>query len=102
MLSGPLALDPTQWTLVVLFGVFQMGLPYVIFARSLRYVSAQEAALLTLIEPITNPVWVYFLWGEAVASTTWIGGGFIVGGLAVEIPLGNGTNRGTLTAERSE
>ena len=102
VLSGPLALDPTQWTLVILFGVFQMGVPYVIFARSLRYVSAQEAALLTLIEPITNPVWVYFLWGEAVASTTWIGGGFIVGGLAVRYVWGTRRVEAPITAERSE
>ncbi|HUE16310.1 MAG TPA: EamA family transporter [Planctomycetaceae bacterium] len=83
VLAGPLALGPLQWTLVVLLGVVQMGLPYVLFARSLRHVSTQEAALLTLIEPIANPIWVLLLWGETVPPSTWIGGGFIVGGLAV-------------------
>ena len=57
VLTGPLSFSLLQWTLIVLLGVLQMGLPYVIFARSLRIVSTQEAALLTLIEPITNPVW---------------------------------------------
>ena len=64
--AGPLCLFPLQWMLVVLLGVVQMGLPYVLFARSLRHVPTQEAALLTLIEPIANPVWVYLLWGETV------------------------------------
>ncbi len=77
------ALNGLQSTLVVLLGIVQMGLPYVIFARAMRFVSTQEAALLTLLEPIANPIWVFLLWGEAVATTTWIGGGLIVGGLAV-------------------
>jgi drug/metabolite transporter (DMT)-like permease len=88
VLTGPLALGPLQWTLVVLLGVVQMGLPYVLFARALRHVSTQEAALLTLIEPIANPIWVLLLWGEAVPVSTWIGGGFIVGGLAVRYLVG--------------
>ena len=78
-----LSLSPLQWSLTALFGVVQMGLPYVIFARALRRVPIQEAALLTLLEPILNPLWVYLLWGEAVGSATWIGGGLIVAGLAL-------------------
>jgi drug/metabolite transporter, DME family len=88
VLTGPLSFSLLQWTLIVLLGVLQMGLPYVIFARSLRIVSTQEAALLTLIEPITNPVWVFLLWGEKVPPSTWIGGAFIIGGLGVRYVWG--------------
>jgi len=83
VLRTSITLNPLQWSLVILFGVVQMGLPYVIFARAMQYVSAQEAALITLIEPILNPIWVAIFWGETVGSATWIGGGLIVGGLAV-------------------
>jgi drug/metabolite transporter, DME family len=78
-----LSLAPAQWALIAVFGVVQMGLPYVIFAGALRRVPIQEAALLTLLEPILNPLWVYLFWGETVGSSTWIGGGLIVAGLAV-------------------
>jgi drug/metabolite transporter, DME family len=88
VLAAPPSLGPMQWVIVVLFGVLQMGLPYVIFARSLRIVPTQEAALLTLIEPITNPIWVLLLWGESVPPSTWIGGAFIVGGLALRYVWG--------------
>jgi drug/metabolite transporter (DMT)-like permease len=88
VLSSPLHVDALQWTLVALLGVLQMGLPYVLFARALRSVPTQEAALLTLLEPIANPIWVLLLWGEAVPASTWIGGGFIVGGLAVRYLCG--------------
>jgi drug/metabolite transporter (DMT)-like permease len=46
-------------------------------------VPIQDAALLTLLEPILNPLWVYLFWGESVGTSTWIGGGLIVGGLAI-------------------
>lgn len=82
VVARPVPDEPLQWTLVALMGVVQMGLPYVIFARAMRDVPVQEAALLTLIEPIANPVWVWLLWGEAVSPTTWIGGGLIIAGLA--------------------
>ena len=99
VLTGPLVLGPEQWTLVVLLGVVQMGLPYVLFARALRHVSTQEAALLTLIEPIANPIWVLLLWGETVPVSTWIGGGFIVGGLAVRYVVGMVKSEARMTKE---
>jgi DME family drug/metabolite transporter len=82
--AGPqsLSLTPGQWALIAVFGIMQMGLPYVIFANAVRLIPLQDAALLTLLEPILNPLWVYCLWGEPVGAATWIGGGLIVGGLA--------------------
>ena len=46
-----------------------------------------EPVRLTLLEPILNPLWVYCLWGEPVQLSTWIGGGLIIGGLAVRTLL---------------
>lgn len=57
------ALTPTprQFAVLAACGVLQMGVPYWLFTRSLRAVSAQEAAIITLIEPLLNPVWAYLL-----------------------------------------
>jgi drug/metabolite transporter, DME family len=87
VLTLGLSLGAVQWTLVGLLGVSQMALPYVLFARGVRTVKTQEAALIILIEPVLNPLWVRLLWGEAVATATWIGGGFILGGLAARYLL---------------
>ncbi len=65
------------------FGTLQMAVPYVLFTRGMRTVSPQEAGVITLIEPIINPVWVFVLWREPVALATVVGGAFIVLGLAV-------------------
>jgi len=45
-----------------IFGIFQMGLPYVLFARGVRRVTGHEAAGIVLLEPILVPLWVYLAW----------------------------------------
>ena len=54
---------------LALFGVFQMALPYWLFTRGLRAVSSQEAAIITLIEPLLNPVWAYLITPEKDTPT---------------------------------
>lgn len=83
VLPRGIELQPLQWLLVALLGILQMGLPYVLAARGVRLVTAQEASLLLLLEPILNPIWVWLCWHEPVGWPTLIGGGLILGGLAV-------------------
>ncbi len=81
------SLDWEQWALVATLGIGQMAIPYVLFARGVRSLQTQEAALLTLMEPVLNPLWVWLFWGEAAPVSTWVGGGLILGGLAARYLL---------------
>jgi drug/metabolite transporter (DMT)-like permease len=77
-----------QWFFLIGFGVFQMGVPYLLFARALRSVSSHEASGLSLLEPLLVPVWVFLAWHNATdyappAWTTILGGGFILAGLLI-------------------
>ena len=82
---------PTMVQLPVLagFGLFQMALPYVLFARGLRAITSQEATVIGLLEPILLPVWVYLAWDEVPAPWTLVGGGLILTGLILRygVPL---------------
>lgn len=80
-------LEPIQWAVLAAMGIVQMGVPYTLFAYGIRHVKVQEAALIVLLEPILNPLLVWMSWGETVATATWIGGAFIVGGLAIRYCL---------------
>ena len=69
-----------------MFGVFQMSIPYVLFARGLRSTSSPEASVLALIEPILVPVWVFVAWHghpsyDAPRWWTWAGATLILIGL---------------------
>jgi len=80
----------SQWALLGVLGAFQMGLPYVLFARGVAGVPAQEAGLITLLEAVLNPVWVWIFWQEEVDLSTWIGGGLILSGLLLRYALVRG------------
>ncbi len=67
-----------------LYGSLQMGLPYWLVARGLRRVSSQEAGMLTLLEPLFNPLWAFLVSPktETPKVATWIGGACILAALA--------------------
>jgi len=67
---------------LVAFGVLQMAIPYVLFARGLQTITAAEAGLISLLEPILNPIWVVLLHGERPAPATILGGMFLLAGVA--------------------
>uniref|UniRef100_A0A7C2K151 EamA domain-containing protein n=1 Tax=Schlesneria paludicola TaxID=360056 RepID=A0A7C2K151_9PLAN len=77
-------LTSSQWGSVALMGAGLMALPYWLFARGLRTVTVQEAALLPLIEPVLNPCLVWLAWREPVDRSTCLGGGLILGGLLLK------------------
>jgi drug/metabolite transporter (DMT)-like permease len=72
-----------QWPLLAAFGLFQMGLPYVLFARGLQRISGHEATGIGLIEPILVPIWTYLAWNERPAWWTIAGGALILSGLMI-------------------
>ena len=79
----------TQFPILAGFGVFQMGLPYVFFARGLKSITSQEATGIGLLEPLLLPVWVYWVWSEVPDTWTLVGGGLILAGLVLRygVPL---------------
>ena len=64
---------------LVLLGVFQLGFAYVLFTKATRHVSALETTLLTVIEPILNPLWVVLTVGEKPSLLVLIGGVIVLG-----------------------
>jgi DME family drug/metabolite transporter len=81
VLSGSAVPNDVQWSMIILLGVVQMAIPYVLFSRGLRYIPTQEAALIPLFEPICNPLWVWLIWSESIPGPTLIGGAMIAAGL---------------------
>ena len=68
---------------LALLGVVQLGLGYILFVEGLKSVSAIEGALLPVIEPVLNPVWVAIFASERPSVVTIIGGALIVGAVTL-------------------
>ena len=82
-LKAPLTPSSDQLLIVAIMGAVQLGLPYFLFSTGLRTIPLQEAALIALIEPVLNPVWVALIVGEIPSFATLIGGAMILTALAV-------------------
>ena len=64
---------------LLLLGVVQLGIPYLLYSRAIKHVTALEAVLLPVIEPILNPVWVMLFVGEVPTRLAFLGGLIVLG-----------------------
>jgi drug/metabolite transporter (DMT)-like permease len=64
---------------LVLLGVFQIGMPSILYARGIGSVRALSASFISMIEPLMNPVWVLLFMHEVPSVWTCIGGAVILG-----------------------
>lgn len=71
---------PSQQSMIALFvlGIFQLGIPYILYSKAVKYVSALDAVLIPVLEPILNPLWVFLLLGESIGMWPMIGGAIII------------------------
>jgi len=73
----PFAASADTFIRLSILGVLQLGVSYILYAWAIRHVTALEAILITVLEPLLNPLWVGLFYGE-IPSNTAIVGGFIV------------------------
>ena len=69
----------SDWIGLLLLGVVQLGLPYILFAIAIRHVSAVEALLIPMIEPVLNPLWAFLFLAEVPGRMSLLGGLIILG-----------------------
>ena len=70
--------EPAAWGMIVLMGVFQLGLAYVLFSIGIKTTPPIAASLISTLEPLLNPVWVLLFAGEAPGGWALIGGAVVL------------------------
>ena len=68
---------------MALLGVFQLGLSYALYSALIRSVTALEAILIPVLEPLLNPLWVAIFAGEKPTFWTFAGGAVVIGAVTV-------------------
>jgi drug/metabolite transporter (DMT)-like permease len=71
-------LSLSDFGMVSYLGIFQIGIAYAIFSYGLKRVYAIEASLISMIEPVLNPVWVFLSYKEIPSFMAIIGGIIII------------------------
>jgi drug/metabolite transporter (DMT)-like permease len=87
-LAAPFA-DPSQAgaqdvALLATLGICQIGLGFVFLTIGGRLIPAGEVALITLLEVVLGPLWVWLFLGERPATATLIGGAVVLAAVLVQ------------------
>ena len=67
-----------EWSGMLLMGVVQTGIPFVLLALAIKHITAVESILIQTLEPILNPIWVFMIVGETPTLLAVIGGFIVV------------------------
>lgn len=75
------------WLALLAMGVVQLGLSYVLYSVAIKKVTALEASIVTMVEPLLNPLWVFLLLGEQPGIWSLWGGSVILTAMTVRYVL---------------
>jgi drug/metabolite transporter (DMT)-like permease len=63
---------------IAVLGVVQIGFAAILFSVAIKNVSAVQANLIAVIEPVFNPIWVFLILKEVPGTKTLIGGIIVI------------------------
>lgn len=68
---------------VLILGVFQLGIPYILYAIASRDCSPLACSLIGMLEPLLNPIWVLIFDGETPGFFACVGGVIVLAALTI-------------------
>ena len=74
---------------ILILGVFQLGISYVLYVKASQYCPPLACCLLGALEPLLNPVWVLIFDGERPGVFALIGGVIVIVSITVWTIFGN-------------
>jgi drug/metabolite transporter (DMT)-like permease len=79
--------DLVPLLLIFLLGVFQLGIPYILYTTAIKHVTALDAIIFPVIEPILNPILVFLILGETLGPWSFFGGALVLGSVVLRAIL---------------
>ncbi|HOS70160.1 MAG TPA: DMT family transporter [Bacillota bacterium] len=79
--------NTSGWFLLLILGVFQLGIPYVFYSAAIKKATALEAVLISIVEPILNPLLVFLALGEAPGIYALLGGAIVLASITLKCVL---------------
>jgi len=81
-LASPLAATASDFRYLAISGLVVLPLGFGLLAVAPRYIPGAEVALITLLEVVLGPLWVWLVLGEVPAPAAVLGGSIVIGALA--------------------
>jgi len=76
---SPTEATPVTVTVIFAMGIFQLGIPYILYGIAIRKCSPLACSLISAVEPLLNPVWVFLFNGETPSLFALTGGAVVIG-----------------------
>ena len=76
-------ITPTAITALLILGVFQLGLSYVLYVKASKYCPPLACCLLGAVEPLLNPVWVFLFHGERPGVFALLGAVVVIASITI-------------------
>ena len=81
VIVGDTEFDLNSIILILLLGVLQLGIPYILYTTAIKHVTALDAIIFPIIEPILNPILVFIVLGETLGAWSVFGGALVLSGV---------------------
>ncbi len=82
--AAPGSLGSRDLALLAALGIGQIGLGLVFLTLGARLIPAAEVALITLLEIVLGPLWVWLAFSERPSTTTLLGGAIVVAAVLLQ------------------
>ncbi len=79
----PWAILPEEYGTLALMGLIVQPLSFALITLGPRYLTAPEVGLIMLLETLLGPLWVWWFHGEVPPTSTYWGGGIVLGALVL-------------------
>ena len=87
LFADPPTLTPLSVGALLAMGVFQLGLPYITYGLASQVCPPLTCSLLSLIEPLLNPVWVFLAIGERPGALALVGAAVVIASITTRSVL---------------
>jgi drug/metabolite transporter (DMT)-like permease len=74
----------SDWAILAALGVGQIGLGLAFLTIGARFIPPAQVALISLLEVVLGPVWVWLAYGERPSAATLVGGAVVVAAVVVQ------------------
>ena len=74
----------SDWAILAALGVGQMGLGLAFLTIGARLIPPAQVALISLLEVVLGPLWVWLAYGERPSAATLVGGAVVVAAVVVQ------------------
>lgn len=79
----PPSLTAPSIAIILFLGIFQLGIPYILYGVAIKSIDALTCSMISIVEPLLNPVWTLIFLKEIPGLLALAGAAIVLAGITV-------------------